>query len=60
MGDFRVGCGLWRIFLRGPAMMGYPPRVPVDLQQVTRDVKHRCARRPCRIDIEPASGLGGF
>jgi hypothetical protein len=25
-------------------MMGRPPRTPIDLQQVTRDIKNRCAR----------------
>jgi len=25
-------------------MMGRPPRQPVDLQQVTRDIRNRCAR----------------
>jgi len=41
MGDFRVARGLWRVFFREPAMMGRPPRVPVDLQAVTRDIKAR-------------------
>jgi hypothetical protein len=44
MGDFRVARGLWRVFFRGPVMMGRPPRVPVDLQAVTRDVKARVRR----------------
>jgi hypothetical protein len=40
----------FREFLRvcffswGPVMMGRPPRVPVDLQAVTRDVKARVRR----------------
>jgi hypothetical protein len=44
MGDFRVARGLWRVFFLGPVMMGRAPRVPIDLQAVTRDIKHRCAR----------------
>ena len=31
-------------FAWGPVMMGRPPRVPVDLQAVTRDVKTRIRR----------------
>jgi len=31
-------------FFRGPVMMGRPPRAPIDLQAVTRDVK-ACIRR---------------
>ena len=37
--------GLSRVcFFRGPTMMGRPPRVPVDLQAVTRDVKTHVRR----------------
>jgi len=31
-------------------MMGRPPRVPVDLQAVTRDIKHRCARMAANLE----------
>jgi len=31
-------------------MMGRPPRVPVDLQAVTRDIKHRCARMVANLE----------
>ena len=32
------------LFVRASAMMGRPPRIPIDLQTVTRDVKARVSQ----------------
>ena len=32
-------------------MMGRPPRVAVDLQQVTRDIKNRCSRIVGNLEV---------